>query len=184
MTPERNTEEELQTLQRRLRETQLLAKAGSWELDHKTETLWWSEGTHFIFGRGQDLPICTYEDFLKLVHPDDRERLNATFWGSVTGHYPYDFVHRAVLEDGSIKYLREMGYTIYTDQHQPLRSVGVVQDVTKNFELEDALARKENVLQQALSVGRIGVFDLTVDTQEANWGRACVRCVASRYSQP
>lgn len=122
--------------QRRRAEDQLknaerLTNIGSWELDLVRDKLFWSDETHRIF----ELPIIpevvSYENFLKVVHPEDRELLDATYKRSVENKTSYELIHRLLFDDGRIKYVHERGSTTYDVDGTPLRSIGSVQDITQ-----------------------------------------------------
>jgi DNA-binding NtrC family response regulator len=52
----------------------------------------------------------------------------------------YDIVHRLLLKDGTIKYVREKCRTEYDDGGRPLRSLGTVQDITAQMQARHGFA--------------------------------------------
>lgn len=54
---------------------QELAHIGLWEFDLTTKTLTWSNEIYNIFEMDNKTFIPTYEDFFKIVHPEDKELL-------------------------------------------------------------------------------------------------------------
>ena len=67
-----NLREALTRCQQELRESQAVAKVGSWTTDLMTMSVTWSRETHHIFGTDPENFDPTHADFLELVHPDDR----------------------------------------------------------------------------------------------------------------
>ena len=67
-----------------LNRAQAVAKTGSWKLDTRRNELLWSEETYRIFSvpKGKRL---TYEDFLAMVHPDDREYVYRKWTAALSG---------------------------------------------------------------------------------------------------
>ncbi len=121
-----------------LNEAQRIARIGSWELDIPANRLWWSPEVYRIFGLDPDTPP-SYETFLQRVHPDDREKVDRAYRESVENSTPYEIRHRVLFPDGRIKHLHERGETFYSDDGAPLRSIGTVQDITRQVEAEQQL---------------------------------------------
>ncbi len=57
--------------------TQRLANIGSWSWDPRNDEATWSGQMYEIFGRSPSLGPATGEELLRLVHPEDRERVAA-----------------------------------------------------------------------------------------------------------
>ncbi|MDZ7622104.1 MAG: PAS domain-containing protein [Candidatus Competibacteraceae bacterium] len=134
----KRVEEALVASEARYREAERVAKVGGWELHLLDNQLWWSEEIFRIFEIDSERFEASYEAFLALVHPEDRERVDEAYQTSVANHEPYQIVHRLLFADGRVKYVRERGETEYADDGHPLRSLGTVQDVT-----EQVLAEKQ-----------------------------------------
>lgn len=147
---------ELSESHQQLHESQRLAEIGSWELDLRTRTLNWSHEVFRIFEIDFDKFKASYDAFLALVHPDDRERVNETYRASVDTHTPYDVVHRLLMTDGRIKQVRERGMTYYDcSTGHPLRSIGTVQDITREVVLNEALEHERNLITDLLNAAPI-----------------------------
>lgn len=126
------------------REAEQLTQLGYWELDFVRDTLWWSDKTFTIFRQDPRHFTPTYEHLLELVHPDDRDLVNHAYQYSVENHKPYEFKHRLLLADGSVKYVIEKGRNHYDRQGRIIKTVGSVLDVTtlENLEAQVRLTRK------------------------------------------
>jgi PAS domain-containing protein len=74
-----------------------------------------------------------------MVHPEDREILDAVYKKSVKDKTPYNIIHRLLMKDGRVKHVNEICRTEYNKDGNPIRSVGVVQDVTRQKRLEAKL---------------------------------------------
>ncbi len=126
----RGLRDALKRREARLKEAEHLALLGHWELDLTSNTLYWSDEIYHIFDLSSDEFGATYEAFIEAVHPDDRDLVNQAYTRSVKDRTGYDIVHRLLLRDGTVKYVNEKCKTEYTDDGQPLRSLGTVQDIT------------------------------------------------------
>lgn len=129
----------LRHMQEMLNVAQRLGKLGSWELDLESGILLWSDEAYRIFELGPALFAPSYENFLALVHPDDREKVQAAYDRSLQDRQPYNIVHRLLFADGRCKWLREQCDTTFDSEGRPLRSVGMVQDISAQKEAEEAL---------------------------------------------
>lgn len=133
--------------ERKLKEAQSLAKLGNWELNHTTNTLYWSDGIFEIFEIDRTIFGSSYEAFLNAVHPEDRDRVNTTFLHSVNAKTPYEIIHRLQMRDGSVKHVMERGITRFSDRDEPLVSYGTVQDITERIVIEDEIRQLNLTLE-------------------------------------
>lgn len=122
-----------------LNEAQRLGKLGSWELDLVSGELHWSDEIFQIFELDPAQFAPSYENFLKVIHPDDRDRVNQAYTQSLKDYQAYDVLHRLLIADGRIKWVREHCTSYFDTAGKPLRSVGAVQDITEQKLAEDDL---------------------------------------------
>ena len=127
---------ELRNAEIRLMESQQLAKIGSWDLDLINSKLWWSDETYSIFEIDKEKFEASYEGFLNVIHPEDREFVDSAYQESLINRTPYDIVHRLQFSGNRIKYVKEHGESFFNDSGKPIRSIGTVQDITKQHEEE------------------------------------------------
>ncbi len=147
ITARRQAEQALAEKTASLAEAQHVAGIGSWDLDHVGQRLTWSDEVYRIFEIEPTEFGASYEAFLAAVHPDDRERVDAAFSASVADRTPYELVHRLQLADGRIKWVRERCETHYDAGGRPLRSLGTVQDITRQMNAERESRRAYELLQ-------------------------------------
>ncbi len=143
-----------------LREAQRLGKMGSWELNLQNGVVLWSDEVYRIFEVDPVGFTPTFESYLERIHPGDRERLTTAYQNSLEQRSPYEIEHRLLLPGGRIKYLRCKGETEYRDD-KPVRTWGMVQDVTELVESEEEIRRLNTTLEQR-------VRDRTAELQMAN----------------
>ncbi|MCK9342607.1 MAG: PAS domain S-box protein [Massilibacteroides sp.] len=115
-----------------LHKAESLAHLGSWEFDHRTGRLAWSDETYRIFGLDPAEPTPTYEAFLSMVHPDDRTSFDTTYFTSIAdGKDTYEIEHRILRGDtGELRYLVERCEHQRDESGRSVRSVGMVHDIT------------------------------------------------------
>lgn len=136
----RRKEQEIRKTESRLKEAEQIAHVGHWELDLTSDVLYWSDEIYRIFEMDPEKFGATYEAFLDIVHPDDQKLVNKAYTDSLKNRTGYDIVHRLLLKDGSVKYVHERCQTMYNDQGKPLRSIGTVQDITRQMLTEHHFA--------------------------------------------
>jgi len=151
ITDRKRDETELRQFKSRLTEVQRLSNSGNWELDLTSDTLWWSDEVYRIFEVDAASFQPSYASFEAAVHPDDRETVGKAYHQSLARREPYDLVHRLLLPDGRVKFVQEHCDTIYSEDGRPLRSLGMIQDVTTQIEAQQALIRSEQRLQAILA---------------------------------
>ena len=137
---------------RQLAETQQLSRLGSWEWDIPSNNVWWSDQLYRIYGMEPGDVTPTYETFLQHVHPDDRESVDQRNRKAFADHQPFEDVKRVVRADGVEILLRTQGEVICDDEGQPLRMLGVCEDVTaerRAAERADAGALAARLLDMA-----------------------------------
>ncbi|MGE4383408.1 MAG: PAS domain S-box protein [Arcobacter sp.] len=110
---------------------QELAHIGLWEFDLTTKTLTWSNEIYNIFEMDNKTFIPTYEDFFKIVHPEDKELLENAYLNSLKTKERFKISHRLLMNDGRVKYVEESGNTLFDEKGNPLISRGTIQDITE-----------------------------------------------------
>ncbi len=136
ITDRRAAQKEITDSRRDLSKAQAVAHVGSWRLHASERELVWSDETYRIFGIAPGTPI-SYEMFLGMVHPDDRETL-IEGWKGALGGTCYDITHRIVV-GGHIKWVREVAELDFDQKGILLAGFGTVQDVTDQKRMEQAL---------------------------------------------
>jgi PAS domain S-box-containing protein len=141
VTARKQSEEALRRSREDLDRAQAVGSIGSWRLDVGRNVLSWSDQNYRIFGVPQGTPL-TYEVFLDLAHPDDREYVDSRWKAALRGE-PYDIEHRIVAE-GKVKWVREKAYLELDAQNRLQGGFGITQDITDRKAMENEL-REANV---------------------------------------
>ncbi|MFZ4537448.1 PAS domain S-box protein [Propionivibrio sp.] len=147
-------EDTLRAISDNMNEAQRIAQVGSWVLDLGSDELTWSDEVFRLFEMDRNQGCATYQDFLKAIHPDDRDAVNQAYIRSLVTRTPYQITHRLLMSDGRIKWVDERGVSDFDAAGEALRSRGTVQDVTERRQQEELtrqlLAENETLLRNAL----------------------------------
>ena len=128
----------------RLRLSQSFANVGTWDWNIKTGDLFWSERIGPLFGYEEGELETTYENFLSAVHPDDRQAVIDAVNACIDTGAEYSIEHRCVWPNGQVHWMLERGDVIRDKNGEPLRMLGVVQDITQLKQVQtDLLAAKD-----------------------------------------
>ncbi|MEB2787358.1 PAS domain-containing sensor histidine kinase [Algoriphagus persicinus] len=180
--------EELEVTSKRLKEALKISKLGYWDFNIGEDKLIWSNEVFEIFELDPKSFIPSNENFLKLVHPEDRNFVESSFNDSVLNQIPYNIVHRYITPNGELKFLRERGSNYYTNAGKIYRTTGSVQDVTevqkqklilneyilktetKNKELENFAHITAHDLQEPLNniIGLLELFRSEITNENSN----------------
>jgi PAS domain S-box-containing protein len=147
--------------EQRLREAERLARLGHWELNLQTNWLFWSDEIYRILELNPEEFEPSYEIFLKLVHPEDRQYVREQYENSVATGGQYNVYHRILLQDGSIKFVNERCKTYYDEKNTPLRSLGTILDLTDHEREIEKLMRAKAGLELYASELEIEVETLS-----------------------
>src|SRR3984893_15937930 len=158
ITQRKRAEEALRRSEAYLAEGQRLAKTGSWAVDPKTEKcIYWSEEMRQIFGLDpQRSNLPDREEFLRLVHPEDRDRFNEQVDKAVSEKADFVQDYRIVLPDGAVKHIHTIGHLVLDESGNIIEGVGTDMDVTERKHAEEQLRRSEADLLEAQRISQTG----------------------------
>lgn len=116
---------------------------GAWQWDLKTNAIVWDDVMRALFGLDPGAPIETFDECMRLIHPDDVEALKARLARSITTGDDYDHEFRVVWSDGTVRRLEGRGAMDRDDTGRPACMLGVCWDVTLDKEAGASLRTSE-----------------------------------------
>ncbi|MDH5558036.1 MAG: ATP-binding protein [Alphaproteobacteria bacterium] len=122
-----------------LARAQRIAGIGSWEWDILADEMRGSEEAYNIFGVDRDVPMITFNQFMELVHPEDRDNVTDAIRASIEQCEPYSIEHRIIRADGEEKVLLEQGELTFDERGDPVAMTGVTHDITDRYKMEEDL---------------------------------------------
>ncbi|GAB6139550.1 hypothetical protein JCM14076_02790 [Methylosoma difficile] len=164
-------ENNLAASEQRLKNAQHIANIGDWEMDVVRQKLHWSEEIYRICELDPKRDQPSYKTFLDIVHPDDIERVKASYQASVNNRTPYDITHKLVCPSGQIKYVRQQGLSYYDAQGNTLGSLGTLQDVTKQALAQQRIRQLAQAVEQSPESILITDFEAHIEYVNASFSR-------------
>ena len=107
----------------------MAGRFGTWSLEIATLELVTSEACRVIFGQDPG-DAFSYQDLLRRIHVDDRERMQAVVRRCIDTGDDYDIEYRVVRRDGSVRWVSIRGQPTFDGDGKPLRLQGVSLDIT------------------------------------------------------
>jgi PAS domain S-box-containing protein len=120
-----------------LAEAQEVAHVGSWEWEIGSNRVTWSDELYRLWGLEPQSVELTYERYLDSVHPADREPVRTIVERALESGAPFDFEHRLVLADDTVRWIHGSGRVIADESGAPARMVGAAQDITERKRIDD-----------------------------------------------
>ena len=171
----RQSNEELQGLLQRARageaslaQTQRIAGVGGWTFDPVRRCATWSLEAYRLLGIDPARPAAIGEEFLALVHPQDRQHYNEFMRQALRDGRSFDDQFRIVLPTGEIRCLHALGQPDVNAEGHTMLLCGTLMDITERQAQEErlTLARDHAAAAQAALVDAIesltdafGLFD-------------------------
>jgi PAS domain S-box-containing protein len=153
ITERKRTEEALKQSYFYLSEGQRLGHMGSWAFNDSGH--YWSEELYRIYGLDPKNGAPTVEQYLALIHPQDRASMAETIKRMQEEHRGFDQIERIIRPDGQLRYVRAVAIPV-VDQGVFKGFVGTTMDVTEHQVLTEELRRERAYLNEAQSLTHIG----------------------------
>jgi PAS domain S-box-containing protein len=145
--------DELRESREQLAEAHRIARLGSWRWDLPADEIYASDELCALYGLDPASFPATYDRFIEIVHPDDREAVHAAVRGARERPSEFVFVARISGEDGWV-WTRGRGVSTADETGRVLAMSGTHQDITEtklaDLALEDQV--RQNALMQAVTV--------------------------------
>lgn len=139
---------ELRDSRARLAEAERVAQIGSWEWDIARDRVTWSDGLFHIYGLTPEEFDPTLDGGQKRVYPNDRQRARDTLQKAVAERSSFTLEYRCLRADGRVRTLRSRGEVVVDDAGDPIRVVGIAQDITDAELAREALQSTSSELER------------------------------------
>lgn len=126
------------------------AHVGMWDRDLLGKRHTWSDECKAIFGLSPTAEI-DYALFLRIVAPDDRERVDRLVRESLQQKTDYRVTYRVIWPNGSLHWIEARGRGIYDRQGNAIRMMGVVFDITAQKQAEEIQQEADRQIRNILN---------------------------------
>lgn len=142
VTQRKHAETKLRETTNRLQFTLEAAEIGDWDLDLINGNVGHSLRHDRCFGHTEPIAQWGFEQFIKRVHPDDREYVTRQFHIAVNESETWRLECRVIWPDGSIHWIAVHG-SVYRLDGKATKMSGLVFDITERKGYEQALQESE-----------------------------------------
>ncbi|CAN5781187.1 hypothetical protein BH11MYX4_BH11MYX4_13210 [soil metagenome] len=171
LTATKRTELRLRRAEQLMVDAQGVAHLGMWEWDVSQPEAQWSAELYRIYGLMPETYRPTYDAYLTMIHPEDRQRVIDATNRVFHEHVPYSHDERIFRPDGTIRYLHTWAHPVLDDAGKLTRLVGVCQDITDqkvaeqhvkdvNADLERRVAERTRTIEN--SIRDVEAFNATL----------------------
>ena len=150
------TKRELVNSEQTLRMAKSIAPIGTWVIDDLgTGRAIMSKALRDLYGLPTDTS-AGYEDFLSLIYPEDRDRVQQAMTRAVETAGDFEVGYRLRRPDGETRWLLARGDVVQEHAGGPIRVLGVAMDVSERKAADREREDLELQLQQAQKLEAVG----------------------------
>lgn len=140
----------LRNKEEHLRLSQIGGGIGTWEADLINNKQIWSDNCIALLGFSA-IEEPTFEDFLELIIPEDRQIVIDATQSHIEHGTKYDVEYRVIHANGEIRWMRSAGQVERNNIGKPVLMRGIAQDITERKLSESLLEKARIALEESRS---------------------------------
>ena len=145
-------DEAVRAAEERLRIAVLAGNIGIWDWDLEKDVVTWSPLVYELHGLEAEAHGRPVAQFMALVHPDEREAVEQSLRDVIAERRPFHTEYRALLPDGTTRWLSAWANTLTDDQGRPTRMVGAMMSIDAYKQAEAALREADRRKDEFLAM--------------------------------
>ncbi|MFV5689363.1 PAS domain S-box protein [Flavobacterium sp. ZT3R25] len=140
ITERKRAEEMLKNSEMFLKETQTIARLGTYTINIKNDTWTSSDILEAIFGINSNYNK-SIQDLYSIVHPEWLQIIVDYFRNEVITHQcKFDKEYKIIRNnDKEERWIHTLGEVLYNEENQPIKMIGTIQDITERKRIEEEL---------------------------------------------
>ena len=170
ITERKRAEEVLRENAEHLRMAMEAANAGSFDFDIISGVIVWTPNRPDSLGRSDKI-VEEYQSWRARVHPEDIDWVEADIAKSLAERRDLYIEYRVLKSDGGVRWVTNIGHTLYNEAGQPARMQGLMIDATERKRAEERLSQSEERLRLALQGAQAGVWEVKFNPYRAYWSK-------------
>jgi PAS domain S-box-containing protein len=151
-TDRKLAEQSARESEERLRVALAAARMGTWRWEIPADRWTLDESLRELFGLERGATIGTKEDFLRLVHAEDRDLVRQAIDRGVRDGGDFNVEFRVNRPDGSECWLKDQGRVFGDERGRPSYMTGACMDITDRKRMEDALREADRSKDEFLAM--------------------------------
>ena len=163
ITERKLSEERLRRNEKDLKESQRIAKLGSWRLDLQTNEVQWTEELYRMYGFDPSLPPPPYTEHMKLFTYESWEKLSTSLAKTAKIGMPYELELETVKDEGTNGWLWVHGEAVNDEAGNIIGIWGAAQDITEQKQIENALKESEEKYRLIFEQSPLGIMHFDVN---------------------
>ncbi|MFN8412019.1 MAG: PAS domain S-box protein [Anaerolineales bacterium] len=160
ITERRQAEDALRHSEALLSEAQRIGRIGHWEWVAGHEEIICSSEMLQILGFDPSIRVISQKMVIQQIEPEDRKRLRLLDEAGISSRSDLDYEYRILLPDGAHRWIHQYTKVTYNDAGEPIRMMGIIQDITRRKQIELELLESQNFLEQRVKERTSEVQDL------------------------
>jgi PAS domain S-box-containing protein len=135
----------------RFRRSLAASGIGTWFWNADTGEVAWDSVLEGLYGLAPGSGPRTYDEYLELIHPEDREPTQAQIADSLERGDTHRVMHRMIRSDGAVRWIQGWGEVLKQDG-RTIGMVGAALDVTEQVERDAQIRRTTDRIGRLQSV--------------------------------
>lgn len=134
---------QLQHYLKMMKKSEELSNMGSSRINLNSNQMVWSDNLYKIFGIDPNQAEPSVQSRLRITYPEDLELVKATINNVMVNRQNAKIESRIIWPDGSVRWLRSIGYTEYGKTGKPEIVISSFLDITEQKHMEQELYREK-----------------------------------------
>ncbi|GAA4766898.1 MULTISPECIES: ATP-binding protein [Flavobacterium] len=126
--------------------SEIVGNYGTWQLNLETHEYTFSANEYRLLGYEPNAFKANLEDFMKHIHPDDKETVQEVNRKMIHEEYLPSFTYRIYKTDGELRYFRASGRVVINKSNERIL-IGTTTDVTEEIIANHEIEERNRILE-------------------------------------